>query len=133
MAYTRTFRTEVVKDGTSLLISKAYTADAIYSLDLSIANNSTDAVVDFAVTFSRMKWLVITSDKAILLESADGGSANGNAHTFAANSPMVWLHDSPTGNPFDDGTLTKITKLLVTNSSGAAASIQIECGYDPTP
>jgi hypothetical protein len=133
MAYNRTRRIEFIKDSSSVVISKAYSADEVRSLTPAVATGSTDAVVDCALTFARMKWLIVQTDQTILLESADGASANAESHTIAANAPLIWFHDDPVDNPLDDGTLTKITKFLVTNSSGATANLTIEVGYDPTP
>lgn len=133
MAYTRTRRTEFIKDSTSVLISKSYSADSVQSLSVAVADAATDAVIDLALTFARMKWLIVNTDQTILLESADGSSANAESHTITANAPLIWFHDDPVANPINDGVLTKITKLLVTNSSGSTANLTIEAGYDPTP
>jgi len=128
-----TRRIEVIRSGSSLVISKVYTADEVRTIEVSVATGSTDAVVDCALTFARMKWLVVNTNATVLLESADGSSANAKSHTIAASAPLSWFHDDPTANPIDDATLTKITKFLVTNSSGSTASITIDIGFDPTP
>lgn len=130
---TITRRVEFQKAGSTVLISKSYSADSLQSMTPTIADGVTDGVVELAVTFDRMKWLLINTDQEVLIESADGASANANSHTLTASSPLMWFEDDPTDNPLDDSVLTKITKLLVTNSSGETANLTIEVGYDPTP
>jgi hypothetical protein len=132
MAYTYTRQLQLVKTSTSVLISKAYSADAVQSMELSISTGVTDQQVDLAVTLARLKWIIITSNVALGVESFDSSSA-GNTWTLAADSPLQWFHDDPVANPLDDGVLTKITKLLLTNASGSTATVKIEVGYDPTP
>lgn len=119
-------------DGGGTPISKASTISfgSEINLDESIADSSTDLLVAFTLDVSALKSFFMVSDQAITVETNNGTTPD-DTFTLAANVPIVWDVNSGAANPF--ASAVDVTALYVTNSSGSAATLQIRCGYDPTP
>lgn len=105
-----------------------YTSTGGIEVDESIANGQTDKLVEFALDVSACKAFWIMSDKNVTVETNDG-TTPGNTLTLVAGKEYFWAHDG-----FGAFLLTvDVTALYVTNSSGAAARLQVAAVYDATP
>ncbi len=108
--------------------SKTYTGTGWAGFDESIANGQTDKQVVVAIDVSAVKSIVILSDQAVTLET-NSGSTPTNTLSLVAGVPYVWNTDS-----YDTFKLTgDVTAVYITNSSGAAARVQLDALLDATP
>lgn len=110
-----------------------------YSLDLeggreqNIDETIPDASTDLEVSFTQD---VSQAQSVFLLASCDMTLDTNNNVTPAAtvallaNVPKVWtMHDGASRHPFG---ATDVTKLFITNASGAAGTLKIRSLDDPT-
>lgn len=115
-------------DGKTLSDVKEYTGSISKSLEESVADSVTDGLVAFTLDISACKFLLITSDQDVILETNDGGTPIDTINLLA-NVPFLWTVDSYYVNLIG----TDITALFFTNSSGSTANIKIESLEDATP
>lgn len=128
MAFTHEIKQEVIHAGGSVSSSKSYSGGLQISLDESIADSATDLEVNLALDVSEIKSLFILSSEDVLLET-NSGSVPDDTIDLKAGVPYVWNTDSYDANKL----ATDVTAFFITNSSGAAAQLQAEFIYDPTP
>lgn len=104
-----------------------FSASSEANFDETIAVG-TDTVLNIAIDVSAVKSFFIVSDRAVTIETNNGGSPT-NTLTLAAGVPYVWNTSSA-----DTFKLTgDVTKYYVTNASGGSARIQQYCIQDSTP
>jgi len=128
MSFSATIEQKIVTAGRTVLASNSLSGGRLQSLSESIADSETDKLVNFAVDVSQITALLIKSDQALTIETNDGSSPD-DTLVLVADVPYVWHTNSYDTCKFT----TDITKLYVTNASGAAAQLEIECLSDPTP
>ena len=128
MSFTVKF-TAKYQDGTDVVEqTKELTADSKNRLDLQIADSTTDQEVAFTCDFSQLEGILITSDKAITIETNASDHAGGQEIAIAAGVPFLWLKSSGITCPIT----ADVTKLFITNASGTAANVKIAKLEDPT-
>lgn len=124
MAFTH--RVTRTYQGGSQLVSgtTSYVGDQEPSLVLSIPNSSDGLVVDFSMLLGNgLVALVMLSDQAIELYTDADNPGHTETISLVANVPYIWhtgWYDTAVIGTVD------ITALFVDNSSGAAATLQIE-------
>lgn len=94
----------------------------------SLANGATDVEIPVAFDSSRVKAVYILSTKDITIESNDGSSPD-DTLTPKANKAISWVTGDPGTPPFS----ADVTKLFLSNASGAAAAVKIRILHDATP
>lgn len=133
MAFSATITSSVAGFSNSYSDSFSVTGGKRVSLDESIPDSSTNLEVAFTLDVSQAKCFLLSSNKALTVKTNDGSSP-ANTFTLEANVPFIWPKVS--GATFADtasgAVSTDITKLLVTNASGAAATLKLDCLVDPT-
>lgn len=100
--------------------------DGVNILNLSIPDSTTDLEVVFPVDKDLCKVLVISSDKAITVET-NSGSAPDDTFNVIATAPALYY-------PGIGYVLTAdITSLFITNASGGTATVKIRAAQDVVP
>ena len=128
MTYTHVVTQQVDPTGEVIRSNKSYSAASKVSVDESVATGQTDKQIFVAIDVSAVKSIIILSDQAVLLET-NSGSTPTNTLSLLAGVPYLWNTDS-----YDTFKLTgDVTSIFITNSSGAAARIQLDAVVDPTP
>lgn len=128
MPFTHTLTEKLVVGNTSIEKSNAQSAGANTSIDETIADSTTDGLINFTLDVSQLQSIYIVSDADITIETNDGSSP-ADTLSLVAGVPYVWHADS-----YHTCLLTTdITALYVTNASGGSARLQIEALHDPTP
>lgn len=109
----------------------AFTADALDQRELSIPDSTTDQEIVISIDVTAVKVFRIKSDQDVTIETNDPGPdpVPGNTLALVADQPYTWHEDA-----LDAFKLTvDVTKLYVTNASGAAATVKILVLQDSTP
>ncbi len=103
------------------------------SLVEPIPDGSTDLEVALELDVSQVKCFALRSTQDIVVETNDGSSA-ANTFTLEANVPYIFPQISgQSWTDTEDGAVsTDITAIFVTNSSGSAATLNVDVIYDPT-
>ncbi len=120
-----TYRTDA---GQIASTTDAYTGNAETDVDDTVAGSAVDTEYDFAVDVSQVVSMVIYSNHALVLKT-NSTSAPSDTVTLTANKQVVWNTDSVMTSPFTVDT----TKVFVSNSSSASASLKIRVLSDVTP
>ena len=129
MAFTQTITQETVSGGAVIRNSKNYTGGGRVSLDEPVADSVTDQLHNLAIDVSEVVSCYIVASVAMLLETNAIDATGGNTLNLIAGVPYVFTSDS-----LDSFLLTlDVTKIYMTNASGAAGTIKLEIVYDPTP
>jgi hypothetical protein len=126
--FTHTITEKWSSGGRSIEDSHTHSADAQSSIDIDIADATTDQLVDFVLDVSEIKSFFMVADGIITIET-NSSSAPPDSWTTVANVPIVWHSDSPHANPFS----VDVTALYLTNASGASVRFQLEVVFDSTP
>ncbi|KKN53084.1 hypothetical protein LCGC14_0605960 [marine sediment metagenome] len=105
-----------------------FTGDGKDNLDVSVADSSTDYLVNFALDVSLIQAIIIVSDKDVTMETNDG-TTPADTINLLANNPYIWY----TGSYFTNLLTTDITGLYFTNSSGGVANVKLLVIKDTTP
>jgi len=128
MAFTHKVLQELTVSGRSVSSENTYSGDGQASIEVAVPDESSDMLVDLALDVSQIASIIILADQVLTLETNDGDTPD-DTISLVANVPYVWNSDS-----YDDCPLTvDVTALYVTNASGSAATLKIECVYDATP
>jgi hypothetical protein len=93
-----------------------------------VANGQTNKEVVLAIDFSQLKAIFISSDRAVLIETNDGTTPD-DTITLAANVPYIWQVGSASACLITED----VTKVFVTNASGADANLRFRVLQDATP
>lgn len=128
MAITHTISQKYTAAGQTLGTPINIVAAAQTSLAETIGIAASDFQIAFSLDVSAVKSFYMIADRALTIETNDGGSP-ANTITLAANVPYIWY----TGVTPAFVLTVDVTSLFVTNASGVAATLQIEALYDPTP
>ena len=129
MSVTHSLTLAINVGSTTLSNTVAKTAGQEINIDESIPNSSNDLAVAFAIVRDKLKSLYMVSDKAITVETNNGTTPD-DIFSLVANEPVVWHENG--GMAVSSFLAADITSLFVTNSSGAAAQLQIRSLSDPT-
>lgn len=129
MAFNQSITYETVSGGGLIRHSKNYTGGLRVSLDEPVADSITDQLHNLAIDVSEVVSCYIVASQDMLLETNADDATGGNTLNLIGGVPYVWTEDS-----LDSFLLTlDVTKIYVTNASGSAGTIKLECVYDATP
>ena len=128
MAFTHAMTHTLVSAGAKVQANESFTGDAKQSFEFTVADSVTDQFLEIDIDVSAIKNIVITSDKAITLET-NSSSAADETIVLVANRPLLWN----AGSYYTNLLATDITAMYFTNASGATATVKIEVLTDPTP
>jgi len=99
------------------------------ALDETIADSSTDLLVNWTCDISAAGLVVMLSDQNLTVKTNSSGAPQ-ETIALVADTPLVWsVGDAGETAPFADD----VTALYVTNASGSAASFKIRSVEDATP
>ena len=130
MALSATLRTIVSGIGADVDSVVPVSGSGGIVIDETIANPSTDQQLDCAFDLQRLVAFFMVSTKALTIHTnAPAGSSPQETITLAANQGFLYVPGAGLPSPFADD----VTKLYVTNASGAAARLQIRVLLDVTP
>ncbi len=128
MSFQHTLEQRIATAGRNVLCSNSYSGDGQISRSIPVPNDSTDLEVELALDVSHIKSIYIKSDQDMTLETNDAG-APADTISLKANKPYIWHTDSY----FTNKLTTDVTKIFLTQSSGSAATLDIEAVTDSTP
>jgi len=116
--------------GTALSKLMSLTADANEARSVSIADSTTDGVIDLTLDVSDLVFFLLVANGTITIETNDGTTPD---DTFALTSgvPVLWY--AGCGSAIGDIFSADITALYATNASGAAVTVDIRLLKDSTP
>lgn len=127
MAFNHTIVQSVQASGSPIVTTNTYTASSSIRLEESAADDGTTAI-SVAIDVSAVKSFFVVSSQDVILET-NSASAADDTINLVAGVPYVWNIDS-----YDTFKLgTDVTSIHITNSSGSAATIQLEAIVDATP
>lgn len=128
---TLTARINVTGAGVNQEFTISQSTNALVLIDAeSISNGQTDQeIAIMEVDQSAMNFLWIYSDNDITIETNSGSSPTSTI-AVTGGEGILWYTGSPFTNPIT-GDITG--SIFVTNSSGAAASLTMLVGQDPSP
>lgn len=102
--------------------------DGPIELEIDVPDSTTDQEVPLAIDVSQVKAILFLATVDMTVETNDGSSPS-NTLSLTANRPYIWY-----ANALDTFQLTvDVTKLYVSNSSGAAGVLSIAGLQDATP
>jgi len=128
MSLTHTIVEIVSTAGRTLTKQNSYSGGSQLTVSEPIADSETDYEIAFALDVSEIAAIYIVSDQDVLFETNDGSSPD-DTISLKAGVPYIWTEDS-----YHVCLLTTdITSIFITNASGAAAQLEIEVVFDPTP
>lgn len=117
------------------LVEEALTAtqdisyEAEFELAVAVVNPSTNLQIDIgSIAAAKMQLVWLESDVAMTVKVNSSGSPP-QTFTLSPEAPVLWTVSDGVANPF---TVTTLTTLFATNSSGTDGNLQIVIGYDPT-
>lgn len=128
MSITATAAISFTRSGTATTATTTLTYSAVQEISESIANSTTDGLVNWTCDYSTLRFLLIKSDQAITIET-NSGSTPDDTFSIAANIPFAWYYNSGITCPIT----ADITAAYVTNASGSAANLTIISMTDATP
>lgn len=131
MATTHQHKRTLIIDGVTREFSESISVNAQLTITEAVPDSSTDLEIACVLDVSEIDSLWIYSDKAVTLETNDGGSA-ADTIVLAAGVPVQWSVSNDPSRALCP-LQTDVTALFATNSSGATANITFIAGYDPTP
>lgn len=117
-----------VLGGAGLSKAKAYTADGTQSREVAIPDGTTDDLMNIAIDFSQLRNVFLLSDQDITIETNNATTPDDTIN-LKANVPLIWNADAYFSNPFT----VDVTAFYLTNSSGSAATLNVEILEDATP
>ncbi len=123
MAITHEILTQATVGGTSISVIATQTVEFEAKMDRSIAIGATNLELPFTCESTNLKSWVILSDKALTVKT-NSSSTPQETITLVANVPQVWQTGMGTAPIAGD-----VTKLFVTNASGAIARLQLAAGW----
>lgn len=118
----------VVSGEDTLRYSKTYTGSAAAHFSEDIPDLATNTQVNIAIDVSAVKAFMLVSDQDVTIKT-NSTSAPDTTFTLVADHPYTWDTDS------EDAFLLSVdvTKMYITNASGATAAVKCRCVYDSTP
>jgi hypothetical protein len=130
MAFTHTYSSGWSNGNRSLTSTKTYSGTSELSIDEDIADSQTDFEIICAIDISAIQNIYIKSDQDVTLETNNGGTPD-DTIDLKANVPYIF--NAQLDAYFTNLLTTDVTAIYITNASGAAANLQIECLTDATP
>lgn len=128
MPYTAQCRREMAEGGESVGTTETITGSGRGGFDETIADGQTDLQVNVAIDVTAVTCFIITTDRAITIETNDGGAPD-DTITLSAGETYMW-----TNTQNDTFKLTAdVTAFFITNASGGNARVQCKFLYDATP
>ena len=128
MAFSHTVSKSVAAGGTTVSSSNVYSAAEEVRLAEAIPDESTDLQINIAIDVSEIASVFILASVDMTLETNSGADPD-DTISLVAGVPYCWDTDS-----YDSCLLTEdIAALFLTNASGGAGTLRLECVYDPTP
>lgn len=129
-SYTHTVTKSVTVPGRVIAPSSAltYSGTSAVAISETIADSSTNLLVNIAFTYADIKSVVILSDQVLTIKT-NSTSAPDDTLVLAAGIPVEWQDDSIHANPFS----ADVTKIYVTNASGSSATLDFAVLNDATP
>ena len=115
--------------GRSLTKDISYTDTGVSLIDgETVATGNDNVEFTFELDFSECKLFYLLSDQEVTFETNDGAAPD-DTWTLLADEPYVWHETS-----YHTFLITAdITSILISNQSGATATIHCLALYDPTP
>lgn len=110
------------------------TAEAVVEMDVAVAGDAANLLVNFAAVRAQTKTLVLLADQNMTVKT-NSSSAPDDTITLAAGVPFILFDGFAPANTPADYFSADITKLYVTNDSSpdTAGTLQIRSLQDPTP
>lgn len=104
--------------------------EASAEADLTIPDGTTDQEVQISFpNDTKLKALHLQSDQDVDIKSNDTASPD-DSFTLPGGKPSSYVEGDLHNHPFQTAA---VSKLFVSNSSGAEAKVKIRAGYDSTP
>lgn len=128
MAFTHTLKFGWGTGARSLEDNPTFSGDGQESLQIAIADSVTDQLASIAIDVSAIQAIYMVSDQDLTVET-NSASVPDETLNLLANKPYVWY----TGSLFTNLLATDITALYLSNSSGSAATFELEVVVDATP
>lgn len=103
--------------------SLSYTVDNVQKLSVEVATGQTDYEIIVGIDISKLKLFMLSADGTCTIQTNDGTTPD---DTFALTSttPVLWKNG-------DTAVLTAdVTAIYVTNSSGAAVTVELFAATD---
>lgn len=108
------------------------TPDSETVINMDIAANQTDFLIDFTCDVSQMKTLILLSTGGALTVKTNSSGAPAATISLVDGVPLIWHFEggypAVANSPF---TATDVTKLYVTNTT--ATNFKLSVGIDATP
>lgn len=126
---TGTLTLGAVQGSKSLSFTISSTGSLVTLLDAeTVADGQTDQLITFTLDVSACTMFCMVSTKNVTVQTNNGTTPD-NTLTLRANEPYLWHTNS-----YDTFKLTvDVTKIYVTNASGASATIDAIMITDATP
>lgn len=126
--FSQTITHSVTGTGIGINSSNTYSGDGRDGRSIAVADSTTDLLVDIAINVSEIQSIYMRSSTDLKVETNDATTPDETINLLAGK-PYVWS----TGSYFANLLATDITKLFLTNASGAAATFDLEVVIDSTP
>ncbi len=128
MAAAPTFQVIYQEGSDKLDLTVTLSADGVDKRPLSIPTGTVDQEVSLEFTLASLKGYWISSTKAITIKT-NSTSSPGDTVPVVANEPLFWNNKMGNSKHFT----VDVTKLFISNASGATAAIDIRVAKDATP
>ena len=130
-SYAGTILVKATTPGRNYEKELSFSAEAApVEIDVDVPDSTTDDEVNCAIDYSQVKFLLILVDGALTIETNDGSSPDDTINLGGDNEELyLWTEED-----IDTLKITAdVTKLYLTNSSGATVNFRLVCLQDPTP
>lgn len=124
MAFSLT-RRETVDD---VVIERTATSDAYDQRDVSLTANEASREVDIDFTYASLKGLAIECTGALTIKTNASDATGGQTINVPAGG-MTWLYGDVYTNPIS----ANVTRMFLTDASGAVNAVKIRVLRDSTP
>lgn len=128
MSFTHSITRRIVTTGRSLEATVTFSGDGEARRDPDVPDETTDMLVEFDLLIADLECIFIRASVDMTLKTNDATTPDETLN-LVAGQPYVWH----TGSYFANLLATNITKLYVSNASGAAGVLDIEAVFDATP
>lgn len=128
MPYEHTHTRQISLGGETINTVEIVSAEGRDGFDVIVPDSSTDFEVVRTIDISSLKSFYLMSDQDVTIQTNDGTTPD-DQFVLTAGVAYQWTEDSVA-----DLVLTQdVTSFFITNTSGAAASVRMECLLDVTP
>jgi len=129
MAFSAAVTEQIVSGGSTVGQTNDYSGDGRISIDIAVADSTTDQEVVFVLDVSQIQTIYVTASTAMTIETNAVDATGGNTIVLVADVPLIWSLGGYYTNLF---TQDIVTNIFVTNASGSNGTLKIECIYDST-